>query len=83
MSIARAIASEDGHYNQTVSAGLAAVRVLRDGIRRKQLTLRVKEAQWLDRLEREIGSLAGDETKFVEEMMGQHGTEFDASSYGL
>jgi methanol--5-hydroxybenzimidazolylcobamide Co-methyltransferase len=83
MTIARAIVSENGHYSQTVAAGLAAVGVLRGGIQRKQLTLRSREAPWLDRIERELESLAGDEAKLVEEMMGQHGVEFDAASYGL
>jgi len=83
MSIARAIVSQKGYYDRTIAAGLAAVGILRAGIHRKQLTLRVKEVQWLDRIERELNSLAADETKLTEEMMGQHGTEFDASSYGL
>jgi methanol--5-hydroxybenzimidazolylcobamide Co-methyltransferase len=83
ISIARAIASKDDHYNQTVAAGLAAVGILRAGIHAKQLTLAVREAPWLDRIERELNSLAGDETRLTEEMMSQHGTEFDASTYGL
>jgi methanol--5-hydroxybenzimidazolylcobamide Co-methyltransferase len=83
MTIARAIASEKDHYGQTIAAGLAAVGVLRAGIQRKQLTLRVKEAQWLDRIEKELESLAAAETELMEEMTGQHGTEFDRSSYGL
>lgn len=83
MSIAGAIVSEKGYYNRTIAAGLAAVAILRAGIQRKQLTLRVKEVQWLDRIEKELDSLAPAETKVTEEMMSQHGTEFDASSYGL
>jgi methanol--5-hydroxybenzimidazolylcobamide Co-methyltransferase len=83
MTIARAIASEKDRYSQTVAAGRAAVGVLRAGIHNKQLTLRVKEVQWLDRIERELDSLAGEEVKLLEEMREQHGTEFDASSYGL
>jgi len=81
--IARAIVSEKGYYNRTIAAGLAAVGILRAGIHCKQLKLRFKEVQWLDRIERELNSLVADETKLIEEMMGQHGTEFDASSYGL
>ena len=83
MTIARAIASKNDHYSQTIAAGLAAVGILRAGIHRKQLTLRVKEAQWLDRIERELDSLPADETKLIQEMIGQHGIEFDTSSYGL
>ena len=83
MSIARAIVSEKGYYNRTIAAGLAAVGILRAGIHRKRLLLRVREVQWLDRIERELNSIAADETKLIEEMMDQHGTEFDASSYGL
>jgi methanol--5-hydroxybenzimidazolylcobamide Co-methyltransferase len=83
MSIARAIASQKDHYGKTVAAGLAAVAVLRAGIERKQLTLRAKETQWLDRIERELESLVTAETELTEEMTGQHGNEFDKSSYGL
>ena len=82
MSIARAIASEKDHYRQTIAAGLAAIAILRAGVQRKQLTLRPKEAQWLDRIEKELASLP-DETRLIEEMMSQHGNEFDPSSYGL
>jgi hypothetical protein len=39
--------------------------------------------RWLDRIERELNSIAADETKLVEEAMDQHGTELDGSSYGL
>jgi hypothetical protein len=83
MTIARAIVSEKDHYNQTIAAGRAAVGILRVGVQRQQLTLRVKEAQWLDRIERELDSLPAEEGNLVEEMMEQHGTEFRASSYGL
>lgn len=41
------------------------------------------EVQWLDRIKRGLDSLADDETKLVGEMMDQHGTGFDTSSYGL
>ena len=83
MTIARAIASENGYYNRTIAAGRAAVGILRAGVEREQLTLRAKEGQWLDRIEKELDAMAGDETKLVEEMMGEHGAEFNASSYGL
>ncbi len=83
MSIARAITSHDDHYGQTIAAGLAAVGVLRGGISNHRLTLPHKEAPWLDRIERELDSLAGNEAKLMEEMMAQHGTEFDAPSYGF
>ena len=83
MTIARAIVSADGHYNQTVAAGLAAVGVLRGGIERKQLTLPSREAPWLDRIERELESLAGGEAMLLEEMMDQHAADFAPSSYGF
>lgn len=83
MSIARAITSHDDHYGQTIAAGLAAVGVLRGGMNSKRLTLPAREAPWLDRIERELDSLAGEETKLMEEMTAQHGPEFDAASYGF
>ncbi len=83
MSIASAIASHDDHYGQTIAAGLAAVGVLRGGIKNKQLTLPAREAPWLDRLERELDALAGGEAELMGEMTAQYGTEFDAASYGF
>jgi len=83
MTISRSIASEKNHYGQTIAAGLAAAGILRAGVVRKQLTLRTKEAQWLDRIERELESLARAEAELMEEMTSQRGTEFDRSSYGL
>lgn len=83
MSIARAITSHDDHYGQTIAAALAAVGVLRGGMNSKRLTLPAREAPWLDRIERELDSLAGEETKLMEEMTAQHGPEFDAASYGF
>jgi len=83
INIALAIVSHDDHYGQTIAAGLAAVGVLRGGINDKRLTLPAREAPWLDRIERELESLAGEEAKVMDEMTAQHGTEFDAPSYGF
>lgn len=83
INIARAIVSEGDHYHQTLAAGRAAVATLRAGVLGDRLVLRSKEAQWLDRIEREIEAMPATESELLAEMTAQRGTEFDAASYGL
>jgi methanol--5-hydroxybenzimidazolylcobamide Co-methyltransferase len=82
VAIAEAIVGETGSYSQTVAAGKAAVRILRDGIRAGRLELSRKEPQWLDRIEQELEGLPANEAEFFEEMKAAHGSEFDPASYG-
>jgi len=83
MRIARAIVEEQDHYRQTVAAGKAAVCILRSGLRDRRLTLNAKEAQWLDRIERELEGMPRAESELLAEMREQRPNEFDPSSYGL
>lgn len=83
MGIARAIVSEHDHYHQTIAAGRAAIAILRAGVRGNRLALRGKEAQRLDRIERELDNMPATESDLIGEMQEQRDTEFDASSYGL
>jgi hypothetical protein len=61
-----------------VAAGNAAVKILRQG----RLELGRKEAQWLDRVERELEGLPESEAELLDEMKATHGGEFDPASYG-
>jgi len=83
MKIASAIVAERDCYHQTLAAGRAAVAILRSGVQDKGLALRAKEAQWLDRIEREIDEMPATESELLAEMTEQRGAEFDAPSYGL
>jgi len=78
IAIAEAIAGECEVYKRTVAAGKAAVRILRQG----RLELGRKEAQWLDRVERELEGLPENEAELLDEMKAAHGGEFDPASYG-
>jgi methanol--5-hydroxybenzimidazolylcobamide Co-methyltransferase len=78
IAIAEAIAGECDPYKRTVAAGKAAVRILRQG----RLELGRKEAQWLDRVERELEGVPEIEAELLEEMKATHGGQFDPVSYG-
>jgi methanol---5-hydroxybenzimidazolylcobamide Co-methyltransferase len=82
-SIASAIASESGPYKRTLAAGLAAVRVLRDGLASGRLSLSPKERTWLDRIESELTAAPSSEANLLGAMVEQHDTLFDPASYGL
>jgi len=83
IEIATAIAGADSHYHATVSAGLAAVDLLRKSVESGGLTLNKKEAGWLSRIESELQSLPADEAELLAEMRSTHAGVFDPASYGL
>lgn len=76
--IAEAIVSARGGYRRTISAGLAAVAILRDA----RLSLSAREKQWLDRIESALESMPAEEA-LLEEMSGRYGSLFARFSYGL
>ena len=83
IEIATAIVEADSHYHATVSAGLAAVHLLRTCVDFGALNLNKKEAGWLSRIETELQSLPGDEASLLDEMKETHAGVFDSASYGL
>jgi methanol--5-hydroxybenzimidazolylcobamide Co-methyltransferase len=83
IAIASAIVGADGDYRRTIAAGRAAIKVLRDGVAAERLRLSPKEAQWLDRLEREMDGLPEDEGVLLAEMSDTYSDVFSAGSYGL
>jgi methanol---5-hydroxybenzimidazolylcobamide Co-methyltransferase len=83
IEIATAIVGADSHYHATVSAGLAAVGVLKKCVDAGTLSLNKKEAGWLSRIESELQSLPGDEAGLLAEMRETHAGVFDPASYGL
>jgi methanol--5-hydroxybenzimidazolylcobamide Co-methyltransferase len=83
IEIAEAIVGADSHYHATVSAGLAAVGLLKRCFDAGALKLNKKEAGWLSRIESELQSLPGDELEVLAEMKATHAGVFNPASYGL
>lgn len=80
--IARAIVGADGAYRRTLSAGKAAVCILRRGVEEGRLRLPAKELQWLGRIEAALTAMPEREERLWEEMLEQHAGVFDPASYG-
>jgi methanol--5-hydroxybenzimidazolylcobamide Co-methyltransferase len=83
IAIAEAIVGADSHYHATLSAGLAAVGLLRKCVESGALNLNKKEAGWLSRIESDLQSLPGDEAELLAEMKTTHAGVFNPASYGL
>ncbi|MGD0499806.1 MAG: methyltransferase MtaB domain-containing protein [Bryobacteraceae bacterium] len=83
IEIAAAIVGADSHYQATVSAGLAAVGLLRKSVESGALPLNGNEAIWLNRIESELRSLPAGEAELLTEMRSAHAGVFDPASYGL
>ncbi len=76
--IAQAIIDADSGYARVRNAAWAAIAVIHEA----QLTLGKKEAQWLARIEKELGALPDDEEQLWAEMAERYAGVFDAASYG-
>jgi hypothetical protein len=58
------------------------VRVLREHLAAASPTLSLKEQQWLDRIEKELGNLPASGDDLRSEMLERYGNLFDPASYG-
>jgi methanol--5-hydroxybenzimidazolylcobamide Co-methyltransferase len=83
IAIASAIVSVKTPYLQTIAAGKAAVKILKDGAANDGLNISRKEQQWLTRIEESLNSLPQDESAMINEMEAQYGSLYDKASYGL
>jgi methanol--5-hydroxybenzimidazolylcobamide Co-methyltransferase len=81
--IASAVVRESGHYAQTLSAAMEAARLLREGVRHKELQLNPLETEWLERITRELDALPSNEQHLIETMQERYGHLFAVNSYGL
>jgi methanol--5-hydroxybenzimidazolylcobamide Co-methyltransferase len=81
--IAQAIVNETNDYRRTVAAGMAAVRLLKEGTRSGRLALAEAERQWLDRAEAALAELPAEEHALLSEMQDVYGHLFSPASYGL
>jgi len=75
--IAEAIVAAGDDYQRTLTAGKAAVRILR----RAALSLSRREQQWLDRIEEELSALPRSEDEVIGEMSEKYGALFQLASY--
>ena len=81
--IAQAIVRETDDYRRTVAAGMAAVRLLKEGLRSGRLALAGAERQWLDRADAALAELPAEEHALLGEMQDVYGHLFSPASYGL
>jgi methanol--5-hydroxybenzimidazolylcobamide Co-methyltransferase len=84
VAIARAIVQAPNEYDAGRAAGLAAVRLLREGHAAGRVKIHPRETAWLDRMQKALEGLPPTEAKFIEEMMGSvDQSKFVAADYGL
>jgi methanol--5-hydroxybenzimidazolylcobamide Co-methyltransferase len=83
IEIASAIVHADGDYARVVAGGLTAVGILKRAVSAGRLRLSVREAQWLDRIEAELGTLPSSEDELLREMSEKYGDLFGRASYGM
>jgi methanol--5-hydroxybenzimidazolylcobamide Co-methyltransferase len=83
MRFARAIEQESTPYRQTLAAAREAEAMIRGALREKRLDLPKPELAWLDRIQRELGSLPEDEHILLATMVEEFGHLFRPESYGL
>lgn len=80
--IANAIVGQMTPYLQTVAAARCAVEIIREGMP-TSLQLSKRELNWLEKIERAIDEMPGDEGELLEEMKDTYGHLFAGSSYAL
>jgi methanol--5-hydroxybenzimidazolylcobamide Co-methyltransferase len=81
--IASAIVRQSSAYHQTVAAAAEAVKIIREAVAAKTLTLPGREAVWLDKIERGLDGLPDQESSLVAEMKDAYGQLFTPGGYGL
>ena len=83
IEIASAIVKADGHYQQTVAAGKAAVNILKRGLDQGRMKLNRKEQQWLGRIEKSLESLPAEASALIAQTDPSYGQYYTKNSYGL
>ncbi len=84
IEISRAIVTAPDHYNAGIAAAKAAIRTIRDGHANSGLVIAERELMWLDTMDDALAGLPGDESVFIDRMLGEVDTSrFIASEYGL
>ena len=84
IAIGRAIVDAPDYYRAGRAAGLAAVRILREGASRGQVKIAERERSWLGTLQTSLEELPDSEEAFIRQMMGQvDASKFVAADYLL
>ncbi len=84
IAIAEAIVAEPDDYRAGKAAGLAAVRVLTEGLQAGAVKIPARETRWLDMLQASLEDLPDSEEAFIGQMMPMVDTEkFVAADYQL
>ncbi|MHB1305804.1 MAG: methyltransferase MtaB domain-containing protein [Limisphaerales bacterium] len=82
VTIGRAIVEAPGPFAAGQAAARTALRLIRDGHRDGALKLAPRELPWLDRMEKALDSVPGNEAAFIGQMMGEvDTTKFVAADY--
>jgi methanol--5-hydroxybenzimidazolylcobamide Co-methyltransferase len=84
VALGQAIVAAPDHYAAGQAAARTALRLMRQGRQHGQLKLHPREVPWLDRIEASLDTLPTEESRFMDEMMGEVDTaKFVAADYGL
>ncbi len=84
IAIARAIVKAPNHYEAGKAAALTAVSLLKEGLASGAVHIAEREVCWLDTIADAVSALPGEESAFIDAMMGQvDQTKFVAKDYDL
>ncbi len=82
--IAGAIVHADSPLAGAVSGAAKALELIREAAQQGRLHLDSREAEWITRMEDDLGTIPSDESTFVEQMLGEIDTSVvTLSEYGL
>ncbi len=84
VEIAKAIVAASDDYSAGRAAAQTAIRLMREAHRDGALRIHPRELPWLDRMQKALDSLPGQEVEFIGQMMGRVDTsKFVAADYGI
>ncbi len=84
IAIAESIVKAPTEYEAGRTAGLTAIRLLREARAGGRVKIHQREIAWLDRMQKALETLPDSEARFIDEMMGTlDQTKFVAADYGL
>jgi len=81
--IASAIVGHKNHYGMTLAAAKEAVALLEEARASEELTMNVREIEWLARISESLEALPSDEGRIISLMQERYGHLFSHESYGL
>lgn len=82
--ISEAIVAAPDHYRAGIAAAECAIAEIREGHASGALKIPERELTWLDTMSDSLSDLPGDESTFIDRMLGEvDTTRFQLSEYGL